>query len=102
MQYILDTDHTPIPCDDAEKWANWFEGENWRVASTRVASTRVGEAMISTIFLGIDHSFGIGPPLVFETMVFGGPLDQKMERYTSWDAAIDGHAAMLKRVIKGV
>lgn len=26
--------------------------------------------VVSTVFLGIDHSFGFGPPLLFETMVF--------------------------------
>ena len=25
---------------------------------------------VSTVWLGTDHSFGLGPPLIFETMVF--------------------------------
>ena len=50
------------------------------------------------VFLGLDHSFGSGPPLLFETMVFGGPLDEEMDRYTTWDEAEAGHKAMVKRV----
>ena len=31
---------------------------------------------ISTVFLGIDHNFNLeGPPLLFETMIFGGIKD---------------------------
>jgi hypothetical protein len=25
---------------------------------------------VSTVWLGLDHSFGSGPPVIFETMVF--------------------------------
>lgn len=32
-----------------------------------------------------------------ETMVFGGPLDAEMERYSTWDEAVAGHAAMVAR-----
>ncbi len=53
---------------------------------------------ISTVFLAIDHSFGDGPPLLFETMVFGGELDQSQERYSTWDEAEAGHKAWVERV----
>jgi len=32
--------------------------------------TRVGPYFVSTIFLGLDHQWGNGPPILFETMVF--------------------------------
>lgn len=57
-----------------------------------------GGAYVSTVFLGLDHRFGQGEPLVFETMVFGGPLDQEQERYSTWDEAEAGHKAMVERV----
>lgn len=32
----------------------------------------IDDIIVSTVFLGIDHSFGVsGPPVLFETMVFG-------------------------------
>lgn len=54
----------------------------------RVAETNFGRARISTVFLGIDHSFGSGgPPLLFETMIFGGRLDEFQNRCGTWDEA---------------
>jgi len=53
---------------------------------------------ISTVFLGIDHGFREGPPIVFETMVFGGPLDEWQRRYATWDQAVAGHEETLDLV----
>lgn len=54
---------------------------------------------ISTVFLYHNHSFlPRGEPIIFETMVFGGPLDHEQDRYSTWDEAIRGHEAMLERV----
>jgi len=47
--------------------------------------------VISTVFLGLDHSFGSGPPLLFETMVFNGPCDGEQRRTPDWTAAAAGH-----------
>lgn len=63
-----------------------------------VAKTNVNGVNISTVFLMIDHSFNGGPPVLFETMVFGGPLDGEQERYHTYDEAEAGHAAMVERV----
>ena len=30
---------------------------------------------LSTVWLGIDHSFGFDPPLIFETMYFAGTVE---------------------------
>jgi len=89
--YIL-KDKKAISVDVIE-WARWFEK-----ADRKVAHTKIGEATISTVFLGLDHSFGLGPPLIYETMVFGGKLDEEMERYSTWEQAEAGHAAMVERV----
>lgn len=53
---------------------------------------------VSTVWIGIDMGFGGGPPIIFETMVFGGPLDQAQERYSTRQQAEDGHAFMLMRL----
>src|SRR5262245_52369685 len=55
---------------------------------------------ISTVWLGIDHSFFNGPPLIFETMVF--PSRDKLsnldvERYATEEEAIAGHKAMVEK-----
>ena len=90
--YILTDDHKTTPVDALE-WDKYFE-----TSDRRVALDNVGDVRISTVFLGLDHSFGYGPPLLFETLVFGGELDKEMERYTTWDEAVKGHKVMVKRV----
>lgn len=57
-----------------------------------------GDVRISTVWLGLDHGWGEGLPVIFETLVFGGPLDGEMERYTSEARALAGHATMVERV----
>lgn len=74
------------------EWATEMEG-NRRVAADEVDGVRV-----STVWLGLDHSFGGGCPLIFETMVFGGPLDMEQDRYSTEAEAIAGHVSMLARV----
>lgn len=78
-------------------WAAWFENSNNR----RVAFDRVKDIEISTVFLGIDHRYGDGPPLLFETMTFGPDgHEQKQERCSTWDQAIKQHQKILE-AIKG-
>jgi hypothetical protein len=55
-----------------------------------------GRLCVSTVWIGIDHSFGHGPPLYFETMLF---LDGDMGgcgqwRYQTEAAAKRGHHAI--------
>ena len=65
---------------------------------TRIGDDTIGDSRISTVFLCIDHGWGDSSPVLWETMVFGGPLDGEQERYMSRPAAIAGHAAMIERV----
>jgi hypothetical protein len=67
-----------------------------RVARTRITSTSdpAIEWEVSTVWLGVNHNFaGDGPPIIFETMVFGsGDGDQWMQRYATEAEARAGHA----------
>lgn len=56
-----------------------------------VRKTCVGEAHVSTVFLSINHNFGEGSPILFETMIFGGDSHKYQERYATWDEAVAGH-----------
>ena len=76
------------------EWAKAFENKD-----RQLAQDFVGDVRVSTVWLGLDHRFGGGGrPLIFETMVFGGPLDGEQDRYSTEEQAMAGHAAMLKRV----
>ena len=73
------------------EWAHRFEDWDYK----RIAQTVVGKYNVSTVWLGADHQFGEGPPLIFETMVFPGEAD--CERYTTEQEALAGHAAMVAK-----
>jgi hypothetical protein len=98
--YILDEDGNPVPVDSMT-WATWFERSN-----RRLALTDLGIYRISTVFLGLDHSFSpINDPLTYkpvlwETMCFDFSGDwhgHEMEHYTSRADALAGHEAMVRR-----
>ena len=60
--------------------------------------THYARIMVSTVFLGINHAWGGGPPLLFESMCFNGPLDEAQDRYTTWEQAEKGHKEMVEAV----
>lgn len=82
-----------VKVDDLGEWGKWMEDGDRRVKSTNLPD----DVRISTVFLGLNHQLGDGPPLWFETMVFGGPLDQLEERYSSWGQAEVGHEQWVKK-----
>lgn len=102
---LLDDNHNVIPLAvwrgadiDTEaliRWAKWFEDTGKR----RVAETIIDGVRISTIFLGLDYSLGPGPPLWFETMIFGEPDYE--ERCTTWEQAEEQHARAIAH-LKGM
>ena len=82
--------HTPVEVDDLMEWADEVENTNHCVQRDEIDGVTV-----STVFLTLDHSFGQGSPLLFETMIFGGFHDGYQERYTTWDEAVEGHQKAL-------
>ena len=77
---------------DQEANALMKDGALRRVAHTKLVTSK-GSIEVSTVFLFLDHGyFGDGPPVLWETMVFGGPVDQHQWRYTSRGDAEAGHA----------
>lgn len=94
--YILDGKE-PVKVSDVITWATWFE-----TASRKVKHTILSQGVeVSTVFLGLDHQWGEGPPLLFETMVFGGKHDQDQWRYPTWDEAIEGHDGVVDKLTWG-
>lgn len=94
--YILNEQGEPVLCDDVIVWARWLES-----ADRTVAKDSVGDVDISTVFLGLDHGFVQGEdPVLWETMIFGGPLSKHKERYTSLAAAKSGHARWIVEVMR--
>jgi hypothetical protein len=96
--YIL-VGHQVVSCSDLMTWARWFE-----TADRCVAYTEQDEVRVSTVFLGLDHNYrDEGPPVLFETIVFTGHdswVDEQMERYSTWDEAVEGHRNMVAKIFK--
>jgi len=59
--------------------------------------------IVSTIFLGLDHSFGSEKPILFETMVFSENIDydQYQIRYLSYEEAKQGHINIYNKIKAG-
>jgi hypothetical protein len=80
---------------DMMTWARAFETGEDRV----VAQHWVRGWMVSTVWLGLDHNFFGGPPLIFETMIFppgdeapeGTWSEEYCDRYPTEEAAQAGH-----------
>lgn len=93
--YVL-KDKEPVPCKNALEWADlMIESEEIK----RVASDKIEGVKVSTVFLGIDRAI-FGPPVLFETMVFGGVLDREKQWYCTWEEAKKGHEEMCELVRK--
>lgn len=87
--YKLDEAGDPVPCKSVLEWASWYDASHEArvVAKTELPSGCV----VSTVFLGIDHNFRDGDPVLWETLMFGGDYDLAGDRYRSKKDAIVGH-----------
>ena len=90
--YLLGKNKETIPLststpESARLWSAMFESSDRIVAKTKAWF----DVEVSTVFLGLDHAFGSGPPMLFETMVFGGKYSDEQWRYSTWDEALEGH-----------
>lgn len=98
LYYRLRPNHTVEPCT-LEQWSAMLKD----AAARTVGRTELSAVVVSTVFLGMDHGWGQGPPILFETMVFQrGPngsvgTDLACERYATWAEAEAGHAVMVAR-----
>jgi len=93
--YILDEQQQPVPEPSLVQWCLWMDqhADQLQLAIDAVAGVR-----ISTVFLGMDHGYTPQQPVLWETMIFGGPLDRQQVRYTSQAEALVGHQEAVWRV----
>jgi hypothetical protein len=92
-----------IPATDLIKWAIWLEETD-----NHVGLDEVSGFIVSTVFMGINHTWGRGRPHWFETKVLrqmdnkrmlGRLIDQW--RYATLDEARAGHKGAVAAVEKG-
>lgn len=94
MWYILDENNKPIRSTIVE-YGKQIEENPERKA---VKQERIDDIFISTMLLGLDHAWNSDIPVLWETMIFGGEHDQYMDRYTSYEDALEGHQQALKLI----
>jgi hypothetical protein len=80
-----------------KRWAASFNDTDNR----RIGEDHIGNQVVSTVWLGLNHNFGDGTPLIFETMVFGGPHDQFQDRYHTEQEALEGHQRVVTALKEG-
>lgn len=97
MSHFYDRNGRPL---DLLEWAGLFEDKGYRILRHTHLPSGV---MVSTVWLGIDHSFLSGErPVIFETMVFPDPRkrhdsdDLACWRYTTEANARAGHERMMR------
>jgi hypothetical protein len=85
--FWIDADHVVHPAKNMDEWSAHYDDDH-RI----VAQTGNDNIWVSTVFLGINHNFfGEGPPILFETMIFGGRMDEYQHRYHTYEEALAGH-----------
>jgi hypothetical protein len=100
-RYILNSAGEPVIESDLLTWAKAFENSD-----RKVKQEHVGPFLVSTVFLGLNHNFSEGPPILWETMVFLKDHegirygeDIGMDRCSgSREQALAMHAAMVQRI----
>ena len=95
-----DRDGNPAPDDWYDKEKHGHMGRYWS-NPRRVARTVVGDITVSTSWLGLDHDFLTGRPIIFETMTFGEPWNYELTRYSTEEQAMRGHLDTLDRLRAG-
>jgi hypothetical protein len=99
LYYALDG-KSIVPTDETGYLTWLMAGKEARM----IAETFIGDVRISTVFLGMDHAWLGGPPVLFESMIFAhgdpryGFVDGNHARYCTWDEAIAGHEEFTERV----
>jgi hypothetical protein len=101
-----------VECKDGVlEWAQWFETADRHVAKTELDANGV-KLVVSTVFLGIDHNFGMTGdqrPILFETMIYSprktpedrSSWDDCQWRYRTYDEAERCHNAIVAMLRDG-
>jgi hypothetical protein len=99
LLYIMASDLRVRPAKNINEWRSHFadrfqvktvitkrnEVRKWKLIRRKT------DTVVSTVFLGINHQFGNGPPLLFETMIFGGQHDGYQQRCSTLEQAKQQH-----------
>lgn len=95
--YILDENDNPVIAKTREEWVAFMESMPNR-SLIKLDMFDDESVKVSTVFLGLDYSFGRGKKDLFETMIFGGEHNGYMDRYETKAEALEGHERAVRLV----
>lgn len=101
--YILDENDCPRLADLQEyyRWQKALPDDIKTGIGFTLARDEVEGVCVSTVYLGIDHGYGDGPPVLWETMVFcEGENDQDCERASNRKEALEVHRRFCEKYIR--
>jgi hypothetical protein len=99
--YILTADNQPVAVSvrEASKWIEKNPTKK-QIGFDILEDENGNEISVSTVFLGLDHSWDNKGLILWETMIFGGINDQYQERYNSYEDALEGHQRAIDLIKK--
>jgi len=97
MHYTWKAGEQPVQThtDTAEGLLEWAH-ENSR-SDRHIGDETIGDLRVSTVFLGMDHNWGEGEPILFETIIFKNEVSLFEERYCTETQARQGHQEAIER-----
>lgn len=103
MWYSLDENNQPYPVTTEEMIENSSFREKLVVKQETVILSDLNYR-VSTVFLSLDHNWGDGLPVLWETMIFTNDLNlnQYQERYTSYADALARHNQICDSLRSGI
>jgi hypothetical protein len=96
--YILNKHGLAVRAKNLTQWAVFMAKRHL----VRVAFDDLEErGEVSTVFVGIDYNFSDdGPPILWESLVSGGPFANQRQRYCSQPEALAGHRAIVQLLMQ--
>ena len=98
MWYKLDEDNNVVPCESIYDHMEFMTNHS----RLQVGFDKINGIGISTVFLGINHSYRTGKPVVFETALFYPDKTVVTKRYHTWKEAEIRHEYYCKCVRDGI
>ena len=96
--YKLNEDHSVEVLPDGE----YPKEDSFNGPTKHIGDTIINDQRVSTVFLFFDHGLNFGTPekpsdpVLFESMIFGGPYDDYQRRYCTYQEALEGHNNLIK------
>lgn len=103
MYYTLDRKTGKVTPTDVVNWSIQYDKKDRSLGNTVITNPVTGkEYVVSTVFLGLNHSFNHhNPPILFETMIFSkdDDWDNHQIRYSTMFGAIKAHNKIVDLII---